>query len=306
MKTWNESCDAVNNKYLKEAGFQLIEGVVPPEDQGRSEEEIHAANETDEEDSPPSDESGSGQGEASDDSEEGGIPTRDDMDPEENAPQDAAEQTAQDNYWKEALAEAVQAAKDTNTQGDVPGGLWTLVNSLLDPEVPWEDQLAKWIGGQGPRSEATYTRPSRRNDDLPSYRLPSLPEAVVLIDTSGSVGEKTYQRFASIAAPLLESLGIATRVILNDAEIQADLRSPEANDLLKRHGHGGSDFTPAFDLLEKDEFDGILIVLTDGFITVPEKQPKQFQGVLWVIAPEGKVPATWGNMIQMRGENHGA
>ena len=60
---------------------------------------------------------------------------------------------------------------------------------------------------------------------------------------------------------------------------------------------GESDFTPAFDLLEQDGFEGVVVAITDGAITVPALKPEHLRGVLWALHRGCSAPAPWGDSV---------
>ena len=68
-------------------------------------------------------------------------------------------------------------------------------------------------------------------------------------------------------------------------------------------GGGGSNFTPAFDLLEEEQFDGVVVAFTDGMIGVPDLKPPLIKDVLWCIEPTGydrdPTDGKWGQVLLM-------
>jgi predicted metal-dependent peptidase len=70
-------------------------------------------------------------------------------------------------------------------------------------------------------------------------------------------------------------------------------------------GGGGSDFTPAFDLLEEEQYEGVVVAFTDGAIGVPPCQPHLIKAVLWVIDPKkhdhDPTGGRWGDVLRMDG-----
>jgi predicted metal-dependent peptidase len=64
-------------------------------------------------------------------------------------------------------------------------------------------------------------------------------------------------------------------------------------------GGGGSDFCPAFDRLQEEGNDSVVLAFTDGYIDVPKTQPPSLKGVLWVLTETSTRPAPWGLAIKL-------
>jgi Uncharacterized protein conserved in bacteria len=105
---------------------------------------------------------------------------------------------------------------------------------------------------------------------------------------------------------ICEDLGLELRVICCDCEVQSDRIVSSVSDLVYQGG-GGSDFRPAFALLEEQAFDGVIVAFTDGDIPVPQHPPVHAAGVLWGIWDVDSAPAAWGGVVRIdsdRGGNH--
>jgi predicted metal-dependent peptidase len=220
-----------------------------------------------------------------------------------------------ENDWRVNVVAAAQVQEQEKGRGTLPGGLQKLVDELVDPKVDWRDVLSRWIGENGRRQDYTYRRPARRSESVGEY-LPSLQkfgvsDVVILWDTSGSMNGRETE-ILSETQGICEDLGLSLRVICCDTMIHSDVDNiQDALDIIPHiKGGGGSDFTPAFDLLEQEQYDGVVVAFTDGYIGVPSAKPHLIKDVLWVlnsrnvdVDPTG---GKWGEVLVINDEPVGA
>jgi predicted metal-dependent peptidase len=216
-----------------------------------------------------------------------------------------------DNYWKIALIEAAQVHEQQKGRGTLPGGVQKIIDSIIDPRIPWVDVLSRWVGENGRRADFTYRRPSRRSESigelLPSLQKHGVDDIVVLWDTSGSMNGREEEIMSEVIG-ICQDMNMKLRVICVDAAIhsdQSDVEDPEDIDV---KGGGGSDFRPAFDLLVDEGYQGVVIAFTDGYIGVPQTKPHHLRDCLWIIW-EGDVDPTsggWGEVLKVDDEGYAA
>jgi len=95
--------------------------------------------------------------------------------------------------WKEAIAAALMAQK---TAGKLPAGVERLFDEVLKPKVNLRGLFRQAIrSGLGRMVVSDWTRPSRKNPDLPGVKRLTIPSIFALVDTSGSIGEKELSLF---------------------------------------------------------------------------------------------------------------
>ena len=72
-------------------------------------------------------------------------------------------------------------------------------------------------------------------------------------------------------------------------------------------GGGGSNFIPAFDRLDEERNDSVVIAFTDGYINVPATMPESLKGVVWVLTQGGCDPTKgkWGHVLRLDGDDNG-
>jgi predicted metal-dependent peptidase len=63
-------------------------------------------------------------------------------------------------------------------------------------------------------------------------------------------------------------------------------------------------FHPAFERLDDEQYDGVVVSFTDGYIDVPATKPHNIKAVLWVIGAHDTDPTggKWGEVLNMNDE----
>lgn len=185
-----------------------------------------------------------------------------------------------------ALARAVGALK--GLRGEQPGGTSEVVTALRGIyRTPWEVVLQRWMESVAP-GERTFARPSRRGADRSDVVLPGRRREGwmlnVILDTSGSMVEEIPRALGAIA-DFCEAVAVdQIRLLQCDVTVTSDdTLSP--TELAQYHvsGFGGSDLTPAMELLAADPQVRAAAIITDGDIQLPA-EPMPY-GVLWVLPP---------------------
>jgi predicted metal-dependent peptidase len=169
--------------------------------------------------------------------------------------------------------------------------------SVLTPaKVPWAKVLAKAVRGEvsarAGGGGVSYRAPARRQASIgygagkpvfPANRA-VIPEVQVWVDTSGSVGTKELTAALAEIGGIMKSLQARVTVGACDAKVHS-LQKVKSLDqvpaLLK--GGGGTDFRPLFQTADESKpRPDVVIVLTDGYATLPEKPPEGMR-VIWVL-----------------------
>lgn len=216
---------------------------------------------------------------------------------------DKAAQRRMQNEWKINVAAAAQKHEQAKGKGSLPAGLRRWIDQLLHPKLDWQEQLQRWCGENGRNDQRSYRRPSRRSEAL-NMILPSLcdggyADIIFLIDSSGSMSESEIRMGLSEAAGCLDELGSEIRVLVCDAAVHVDMTVEDALQIDIKGG-GGSNFNPAFDIIDECGFEGAVIAITDGMIDVPSEMPPRMSGCLWLTAERYSAPTeTWGEHIQI-------
>jgi predicted metal-dependent peptidase len=193
----------------------------------------------------------------------------------------SASQRKLEEDWKVNVVAAAQVQEKEKGKGTLPAGLQKIVDDLTDPKVDWKDVLLMKFG---------------------------VSDIVILWDTSGSMNGRETEILSEVQG-ICEDLGLALRVICIDTAIHSDVSDiQDALDVIPHiKGGGGSNFCPAFDLLDKEQYDGVVVSFTDGYIDVPETKPHLLKAVLWVIGEHDTDPTggKWGEVLHMNDEAMG-
>ena len=203
-----------------------------------------------------------------------------------DAPNDDAgglgDQTAEESQWRINLA---QAASRARSMGRLPAGLARMVENLLSPRLDWRQLLSRFIQASA-RYDYAWTPPNRRYLHqglyLPSMRSTDLPEAVVAVDTSGSISARELDRFAAETSAILGTCAQTVHLLYCDAKV-ARAQTVLRHDLplsLVCPGGGGTDFRPAFDWVDEQGIHPFcMIYLTD--LACTRFPPPPSYPVLW-------------------------
>jgi predicted metal-dependent peptidase len=120
----------------------------------------------------------------------------------------------------------------------------------------------------------------------------------LVIDTSGSIDNKTLQTFLS-EINHIQKCGAEITLIQCDAAVQEITRYNPKKDI-RIIGGGGTNFDPVFELLKTSKYRfGGVIYFTDG--CAPEPKVKINTPLLWVITPDGDMGdhLVFGKKIKM-------
>lgn len=279
---WNIATDIVINLQILDMGHELPEGgLIRPEFKGLSAEEVYEQIKDD-----PEYRAMAASGEGA------GMDVH--LDPE------GSESENQERV-RDVIARAWEAHKASGKKrGELPADLERLIKDLLDPKVPWQRELARYVGSVLAKEDFTFYPPSRRHlmDDiyLPSVRSHKLGSVVLSIDSSGSCGDILPQ-FAAESKAIFQEVEEVT-IIVSDACVQEVVASRDVGRYLqemKIKGGGGTDHRPVFDFIkEKGIVPELFIGLTDGYSAFPDKKPNY--PVLWCLTPEHGLPP-WGRSV---------
>ena len=213
-----------------------------------------------------------------------------------------------DQFWRQALVEAKIRQDQSRKKGRMAGSLLKIIDEILNPKVEWASILSRWVGENGRGQEDTYARLSRRSWGagvlLPATMADGYADVCVLVDTSGSMNGREKEAIAEVFG-ICEDLNMRVRVICCDWDIQSDITTEDVNEIDIRGG-GGSSFLPAFKLLDDEQFEGVVVAFTDGYIDVPKVTPHALAATLWVIGPRDRDPTggSWGEVLRVDAEGY--
>jgi predicted metal-dependent peptidase len=211
--------------------------------------------------------------------------------------QSASASKALSKDWEIATKQASTIAK---SQGKLPGNLESLVEELLQPQIPWRNQLWGFFQRRKP-DRITWSRPNRRliaqGIYMPSKRFVPTGDIVIANDTSCSVSEDELRVYGSEVSEIHKMLKPDKMWILDiDTKIhRIQELGPYDKVELKYYGRGGTSFNPLFDWIKKNNINPDAVVyLTDGYATFPKVAPPY--PVLWAITNHDVKPP-WGEHL---------
>lgn len=199
------------------------------------------------------------------------------------------------NNWDKIAVEAARFAQ-AHGKGSLPAFAEDLVKAITKPVVHWKTVIERWAS-RCKKGDYSFRRLNKRYMGY-GLAMPSLysftADLVIAVDTSGSTWG-FLNRFWGEMFGVLKATGVPTDIIECDTEPKVfRLKKPEDIFTLNRHGGGGTDFRPVFDVIAKggwrDRKGGAtrkvsrpeaLIFLTDGMGDYPANAPPY--KVLWCI-----------------------
>jgi len=304
LRLWNIAADCAVNETLRDSGISLPDGVCYPEKFALPDHEItevyYQRLLEQMEDAPPQEgedgKDGEGDGTYRVDRSkgEGGSSSDGQQKPWEDGPPDGqgtdgnADGNArppgmtehEQDLLERATAKAIDDWRKAQGRGSVPASLRRLANAILYPRVdPVRELLAKikyalsCTPGFG---DFTYRKPNRRTPPgcaiLPAHIRP-LPRVCVIVDTSGSMGERDLAlglgTIAQVVRALPDPSGV--QVITGDTQAATCQRIFRA-DQVEMAGGGGTDMGAIIEeaARRRPRPDAIFVV-TDGETPWPEQ-----------------------------------
>lgn len=136
--------------------------------------------------------------------------------------------------------------------------------------LSWTDLLREWLTKRSRNGwDSPFNAPIFQSTGLvcAGRRTRNAGDIVLVLDTSGSIGQATYDRFLQEAQAVLDELKPERMHLLSVSHEVADAVTLEAGDTVptKLKGGGGTLFRPAFDWVRDNVYDpDVMVYLTDG------------------------------------------
>lgn len=200
---------------------------------------------------------------------------------------------------EDILIRAVTVAKQSGKPGKIPGDIEIFLDKLLNPKLPWQTILRKWMNVYR-KDDYSMRKPNKKY--LPNFYIPSLwsegmGDAAIFTDTSGSVSDQDFNNAVSEAHYLIKQLK-PTKVFFGqfDTSIKSINIVKKAEDLakLKFVGRGGTDVTDVLNWANKNK-PKFIIIFSDGEFHIPNI--KMNTEVLWLIYDNPQFTAPYGKVI---------
>ena len=184
--------------------------------------------------------------------------------------------------------------------GTVPGDVAVMLDKLLNPQLPWNVLLQKFLFDRVKR-DFSYRKLNRRffpDFLLPSQQSDGLETLAVGVDTSGSVEQEQFNAFISEMTYIKQILQPEQMQVLDfDTKIKQvrTLGPAETPQTLTFQGQGGTRIGPLL-TWAKETQPKVLVVFTDGeFGFPPESDPGC--PVMWVIHTNIRFNPPFGEVI---------
>jgi len=276
QQKFNIAADHVINLQLLDRGFKLPSFVLAdPRYKGMSTEQVYDL-------LPP-------------DASAGGMPG--DIMPGEGGPgaDEAMTQEVQDML----VRASIQSKMNNDKPGTIPGDIEIFINGLLNPKLPWNRLLQKYLNAFA-KNDYSFRKPNRRF--FPKYHLPSLygeqlMNLTVAVDTSGSVSDSDFKAFVTEVGSILRMMKPEEITLLQfDTEIKAVDKIKNISDLMrcKFTGRGGTSIGPVIKWVNEN-LTQLLLVFSDGEFNFygPEAKPQ----TLWVIHNNERFSPPFGKTV---------
>jgi predicted metal-dependent peptidase len=204
--------------------------------------------------------------------------------------------------------EVIRAYRTAKARGKLPAGLERRLEEATRTGVDFREVIPRFLEGTLGRDRRSFRRPDRRRMALTGTTWPGwvgsqAGTVVVVLDSSGSIGEEELGLFVGVMADLIEQVRPREIVVLDvDARVHRCRRLARGHELagIRRdgvRGGGGTNMPAAFDWLAAE---GIVpqccVVCTDGF--TPFGSDPGYP-VLWALTSED-VHAPWGIGTHLR------
>lgn len=217
-----------------------------------------------------------------------------------------------DDDTAEKIREGVisEAQKIERQKGCIPGCVQRIINKFRQPEIPWQTMLSQFVTKcLGDRRQ--WLPPLRRSVWSGVYQQSRRGQeinVVCTVDTSGST-MNDLPKFMSELISLLKTFGKYKLTLIQcDCSVQGFDVYDDYNEFpvencgsFKWKGMGGSDLNPAFDELIKRGTEATMhIIFTDGYITVPSKNPLGIP-TMFVLTKDGNESlCDWGTKLKFK------
>lgn len=213
-------------------------------------------------------------------------------------PDDAHDQLAAD-VQDMLVRAAIQSKLANDKPGTIPGEIEIFLDNLLNPKLPWNRILQKYLNTFS-KNDYSFRKPNRRffpDHFMPSIHGEKLMNIAVAVDTSGSVSDEEFHRFVSETHSILKTMKPdQITVIQFDTEIKSINKVESTKDLMNISftGRGGTYIDPVLEWANTHK-PQLLLVFTDGCFNFYDLQTKS--KTLWLIHDNPDFVAPFGKTI---------
>lgn len=186
--------------------------------------------------------------------------------------------------------------------GTVPGEVEMYLKNLLNPKLPWQVILRKYLKELG-KFDYSWKRPNRRF--FPDHYMPSmwseggLSDFQAWVDISCSESDDDFLRYISelngvmrMMKPKKLTLGQFDTRITHVDEVRTIMDLAK----VKFHGRGGTNITEVLDRIEKTK-PKVALIFTDGGFYMDRQKLNGKANIIWMIHDNPEWTAPFGKVI---------
>lgn len=205
---------------------------------------------------------------------------------------------------EETLVKASVRAKMAKEYGDIPSDIVIKLEELLNPKLPWNVILQKFMNDFA-KEDYSFRRPNRRfmggSVIMPSLHSESLGHIACAVDTSCSVTDEQFNMFRTELADIKKRLKPKLMTITDfDTEIRAVHKLSPQDNIENVHfsGRGGTNMHPVFGYYtEPQNKPQVLIMFSDMECSAITEDPGF--PVIWIKLDGYGFTPTFGTVIDL-------
>lgn len=196
---------------------------------------------------------------------------------------------------------ATLSRMNSREAGSLPGSLTTMIDKLLNPRLPWDALLRRWLTE---RSEygASWRRPSRRFQDvyMPGRTgQEGLAHLRWYLDCSGSVTDAQLKVYNSEVAGAKTAHNPELMTVTSfDTSLRDTWEFAQDQNLmgLEFHGRGGTCLKEVFEDIRKHK-PSAAVIISDLDVHIPSKNPGI--PILWICVDNPKKTVPYGTLVHL-------
>lgn len=200
---------------------------------------------------------------------------------------------------RELMCELVRQVVDRAVKscGIIPAGLEVYLQAIQERKVNWRRALSRFLLGRGYMlTVPTYLREAKRYDSYPGRRKQVGMQALVAIDTSSSMGDRTLAEILGHLLQIKKISGTKIWVTWGDVQLEGGPMSIEkVGKRVRLKGRGGTDLCWPFMVADRMKIP-VVVYFTDGYGQAPQRVK---QKVMWVLTKDSKRPAEYGFVVKL-------
>ena len=227
-----------------------------------------------------------------------------------NLTQEDRENLAEWNKRLKDSCKAIEIRKASTGVSKVPLLAQRRLKDLTQPQIDWREILSAFINEE--IADYSFSPPDKRYQEgpffLPDYNETdiSVKNVLFMIDTSGSMDDDMVAMAYSEIKGAIDQFDGRLQGLLGffDAQVvpPVPFYDEDSFRIIKPKGGGGTNIKSVFDYVKKHmakELPASIVILTDGYDSIPPESSALGVPVLWVINNEDITPP-WGKVARIK------